>query len=248
MWDPEGTQKVSLKQQHVSGHQRNQPEFPKRARVEAGASFRDTARKCRASHQGKNKTSFAQEPSVSQGPEKQPPALLGLCFQTDLSDSTQPPAAVFLGETRKCWVLMGNPMGYQLEPRCPRWAERQGREASKLKQQNTHPPSSCGYLAFFLRFPTLKIYRRSHFRSAKKASPNAVHSWGACPPAASPPHQGGSCHLPPELKGPLTCLAGVCWLKGTQSDLLGLTRRLRSWCGSSFIRECHCRTSEAVSE
>ena len=96
MWDPEGTQKVSLKQQHVSGHQRNQPEFPKRARVEAGASFRDTARKCRASHQGKNKTSFAQEPSVSQGPEKQPPALLGLCFQTDLSDSTQPPAAVFL--------------------------------------------------------------------------------------------------------------------------------------------------------
>lgn len=198
MWDPEGTWKVSLKRQHVSGHQRNWPEFPKRARMEAGALFRGTARKCRASRQGKNKTSFAREPSVSQGPEKQPPALSGLCFQTDLSDSTQPSAVVILGETRKCWVLMGNPTGYQLELRSPRWAERQGREASKLKQQNAHPPSSCGYLGltFFLRFPTLKIYRGSHFRSAKKAPPNAVHSRDACAPAASPPRPQPGRRLP----------------------------------------------------
>ena len=148
--------------------------------------------------QGKNKTSFAREPSVSQGPEKQPPALSGLCFQTDLSDSTQPSAVVILGETRKCWVLMGNPTGYQLELRSPRWAERQGREASKLKQQNAHPPSSCGYLGltFFLRFPTLKIYRGSHFRSAKKAPPNAVHSRDACAPAASPPRPQPGRRLP----------------------------------------------------
>lgn len=118
---------------------------------------------------GEKQIIFAREPSVSQGPKKQPLALSGLCFQTDLSDSTQPPVAIILGETKKFWVLMGNPTGYQLESRSPGWAERQGWEASRLKQQDAHPPSSCGYLglAFFLRFPTLQIYGGSRSRSAK---------------------------------------------------------------------------------